>query len=114
MKKKGLLLFAAIAVIAACVFVWFVVLPNRPGVTKANFDRVKVGMNLTEVVEIFGEEPTYRQFNNRGIKVRVDIWQAADGSCAYVDSNHGRVVELGWVDSTETLWDKLRRWVSLK
>jgi hypothetical protein len=55
MKKKYLLLLAAIGVISVSVFVWFAVLSTQSRVTKANLGRVRVGMSYGEVVDILGE-----------------------------------------------------------
>jgi hypothetical protein len=84
MKKRYLLLLAAIAIISVSVFILAVVLPTWPAVTKANFDRIKTGMTYAEVVEILGEKPP----SGHGW----DVWQAADGSAAYVSFNDGRVL----------------------
>jgi hypothetical protein len=117
MKKKYLLLLAAIAVISVSVFVVAVVLPTRPGITKANFDRVQIGMTQAEVVEIFGERPsdirpTYRWVESREVS---GTWCSADyRSGVLVLFRYGHVVDARWYDSPETLWDKLRRWVGLK
>jgi len=43
--------------IVAAVLIVLALLPARPGVTKANFDRIKVGMTQAEVEAIFGAKP---------------------------------------------------------
>jgi hypothetical protein len=62
MTKKRLLLIAAVPlaiVVTLAIGVTLgvlVMLPPRPGVTKANFDSIKPGMKKAEVEEIFGRE----------------------------------------------------------
>jgi hypothetical protein len=129
MKKKYPLLLTAIGVIAAYMVVAVVVLPTMSGVTKANFDRIKVGMTHAEVVEILGEEPVSagpmaaldfgRTGTGPGIthtssKDVYEVWQAADGSIAWVSFRYDCVRSSLWLDSNESFWDKLRRWVGLK
>src|ERR1700722_81031 len=61
MKKKWWII--AIATIAACIGLAFVIpalRPWRPGVTKENFDRIEIGMTYDEAVAILGP-PTYRE-----------------------------------------------------
>jgi hypothetical protein len=108
MKKKYLLLLVAIAVIGVLALV--VVLPG-PGVTKANFGRIKVGMTFAEVVKIFGERPTWAFHDNELDPSEVrEGWVADDWSIAWVGFAQGRVYWLRWEDSNETLWEKLHRW----
>jgi hypothetical protein len=114
MKKKYLLLVAAIAIIAVSAFVLAVVLATEPGVTKANYDLVKRGMSYAEVVELFGSKPTVAYLNRRVDATGLVYWRDADGSIALVTFSDGRVVDFEWADSNETIWDKLRRWVSWK
>jgi hypothetical protein len=130
MKKKYLLLLAAIVVVAAYMVVAVVVLPTGPGVTKANFDRIKIGMTRAEVMKILGEEPLCnillppgRTFPSTQVAPNLltsngDVfsdWRcAADGSYPLVVFRDDRAIYSYWADSNETFWDKLRRWVGLK
>jgi hypothetical protein len=133
MKKKYLLLLAAIAVIAACVFVFVVVvLPTRSGVTKANFDQIEKGMSRADIVEIFGEhQPStggtellhvdayddlilwLKYGRHDTLEGSFEFWSAADGSTASVWFSRDRVLGKKWYPSPYTFWDTLRRWVGL-
>jgi hypothetical protein len=112
MTRKRRYLISA-AVLAACVGIALGViamLPPRPGVTKANFDRIEKGMTRAEVNEVFGQEgwsysiPRLRRFH---------IWRHQDGAHATLSFHDGRVTSMGWQHSTETIPDKLRRWLHL-
>jgi hypothetical protein len=46
--KKRLLLLAAVPITIAVILGVLSILPSRPGVTKANFDRIEEGMTRAE------------------------------------------------------------------
>ena len=46
-------------------FLVLALLPARPAVTQANFDRLKEGMTRVEVEAIFGGPPKYKSSNGR-------------------------------------------------
>jgi hypothetical protein len=54
--KKRRALIAILTLTIAVILGVLAMLPPRPGVTKANFDRIEKGMTLAEVEEIFGEK----------------------------------------------------------
>lgn len=55
MRKRRLLAVAGVlSVVAWLALLVLALKPADPGVTKANFDRIKVGMSRAEVEEIFG------------------------------------------------------------
>jgi hypothetical protein len=109
--KKRLVRFALAA--ALCIGVVLVVLALMPRsqVTRANYDRITVGMTLAEVEELFGQKGgVFHGFANK--RATTYYWQADDGALALIDfDDNERVAELAqWSDSTETIGDKLRRW----
>jgi hypothetical protein len=116
MTRKRCYLISA-AVLAAFVGIALGVLamlPARPGVTKANFERIKEGMTLAEVEALFGE-PSFRfaEFEDSGIR----NWVASNRILASVlfDPN-GRVVRKewwAWPQPQENLVDKIHRWLRL-
>jgi hypothetical protein len=109
MKAKRHIVCAGIFV--ACVALLLAVLVtmrSRNGVTKANYDRIKKGMTLAEVQEVFGGQgAVFYGFVNR----RAYYWENEDRSNAIVlfhdDKN---VVETAqWGDSTEGIGDRILR-----
>ena len=60
MRKRWLLATATMAGLVGVVLLVVAMLPPRPGVTKANFDRVEVGMTKTDVEAILGEPPNHQ------------------------------------------------------
>ena len=55
-RKKRLLLIASLPLAIVVTLGVLAQLPPRPGVTRANFDRIEKGMTLAQVEEIFGKE----------------------------------------------------------
>jgi hypothetical protein len=86
----------------------------RSGVTKGNFDRVENGMTKTEVEQIFGNGPNFESmcFPAYGIdNPSCHTWTSGDGSSAQIIFDADRVHEKTWTPSTETIFQKLRRWL---
>jgi hypothetical protein len=104
-------LFLGIA--ALCVGVTLTVfapLPPRPGVTKANFDQIQVGMNISEVERILGG--TGLRFDGLVDRPAL-VWQGEDASFALIEVADNTVIGKRWHPSNETLLDKFRRWLHL-
>ena len=59
MRKRLILASATVLALACIVLATLAMLPPRPGVTKANFDRIKIGMTTMEVEAIFGESTEF-------------------------------------------------------
>lgn len=96
----GVLLACGIGV-ALAVLAWW----PTPGVTKANFDRIEVGMTRAEVEAIFGGPPG--AINTP----RLCLWGDGDDSAsATIDFDEaGRVAWMGWnqLDDRSSLRRKL-------
>jgi hypothetical protein len=111
MTRKRRYLISA-AVLAACICIALGVLallPPRPGVTKANFDRIEVGMTIADVDEKFaplselderiedflGEESNrLPQFKGK----RHIQWDGREGICQFLFDANGRVEKKTWHD----------------
>ena len=107
-SKFRYLISAAVLVACVCLALAVVAnLPPRPGVTKANFDRIEVGMTYAEVTAIFGNSGY--AFDD-GIAIRIF---ADDRSIACVDFADDSVTSKAWHSSPESIPDKLRRWLNL-
>jgi hypothetical protein len=107
-KKKRLLLFASLPLTIAVILGVLAMLPSRPGVTKANCDRIEMGMTQAKVEEIFGR---------KGVPLwspRALLWASDDGSEVEVDFGVvGCVQTKIWVSSNESFLEKIRRWLHL-
>jgi len=101
------------AVLAACVCIALGVLamlPAQSGVTKENFDRIEKGMALKEVEENLGKRPIPPSpFDHE----KTIVWFAHDGSAAWITFENDAVDDFLWVQSPESIPDKLRRWLHL-
>lgn len=119
MTKKRLLLIAFLLLTIAVIVGVLALLPPSPGVTKANFDRIKEGMDRTEVEEILGGkahkiQPTHRAKGMPGPGVMVAFWGADDGSGVWITFMTGGVAGKSWTDSDEAFFQKFRRWLHLQ
>lgn len=114
MKKKWWLVgFATLGIAGGLAVAIPALQPLRPGVTKANFDRIEYGMTREEVETLFGG-PTWscRIRGQFDVAPPTIVWAGHDGATADIDFLEGAVSEKSWTASTETIPDKLRRWLS--
>jgi hypothetical protein len=108
--RRRVRLIAVAATLIAAAAVSIVLLADRSKVTRANYDRVAVGMSLTEVEALFGEPG--RPFH--GYPGRNSIayyWENDNGSFAIVffDEDKKVLERARWEDSTQTVFDRIRR-----
>jgi hypothetical protein len=110
-KKRRYVLCAG--VLAACVCLAIAVLamlPAGPGVSKGNFDRIELGMDVSEVEQLLGGPcAPFHGFVGR----ETFIWTGPDGSFALVHVDAKTVIDKSWHPSNESLADKIRRWLHL-
>ena len=113
MKKKWWLFgFATLAICGGAVAIP-ALRQDGPGVTKANFDRIEDGMTREDVEAILGEGSVMYLINGNML-ISTRVWTGQDGSTACITFYVGEGVQSKeWTDSTETVPDKLRRWLSL-
>jgi hypothetical protein len=125
MKKKWWIIgFATLAIAGGLAVAIPTLQPPQPGITKANFDRIEDGMTKDEVTAIFGREPHSELpllDSSGGIICGGNIcrWAGEDGANAQVIFINDAAKDARcpgaryWNPSTETITDKLRRWLSL-
>jgi hypothetical protein len=106
---------AILAGIAALVLGMLALLPGRPGVSKANFDRIEDGMTLAEVQAIMGRLPdiVFDMPDDEIAGRTLFVWNHADSSHASIRFNGDKVTSKTFTPSTETFTDKLRRWLGM-
>ena len=96
---------------AACTFAVLglaAVLPES-GVTKARYDSLGMGLTMMAVEATLGPPHEVVEFR----RFAIGRWVNEDGSGAeiYFEKVSGNVFERRWHNSTETLGEKMRRWV---
>ena len=112
------------ALIACIVFVGYALaslLPNEPcpGPTKANFDRIQDGMAHKDVEAILGKNSdvflvSFGRWRSTTDIMSVLIWKRDDGAAILIDYGpRDNVVGKTWVDSNETICQKINRWLHL-
>lgn len=111
--KRPLLIAGLLASIACVALVALALLPPRAGSTKEKFDRIEIGMKLAEVETILGG--TGQPFHGFANKKHLEtfVWSDDDGSLAFIDVSESLVTDKKWHASTETIFDKLRRWLHI-
>ena len=110
MTKKRLILIALLPLAAAVTLGVLAMLTPSPGVTKANFDRIEKGMTIPEVEQIFGKKgeslvPADKTWL---------VWEAADGSWAEIWHSENCVTDKHWQYSSNSILDRIRRWLRLQ
>lgn len=110
MRKRYFIAAGLIAAFFCLTLVVLAILPARPGVTKANFDRIEKGMTLDMAVSILGDP--LGSFGSEDH--RLHFWQHDDGSRVRVFTCDGVVVSMTWIESSETVLERLRRWLQWK
>lgn len=114
MRRKRYLAVAGLLVILLVAgFGVDMMLPDGPGVTKANIDRVENGMTRDEAAALFGNEYYLGFTYGKTDSWMVKSWARDDGSFAEIVFTNGVVSSKTWRDSTETILAKLRRWLHL-
>jgi hypothetical protein len=112
-RKRRYLIVAGILAGCVCAALGVVaMLPPQPGVTKANFDRVEEGMTLAEVEAILGER---KRQSITGGSPQHFRWYHADGTQITIENSQSdwAAGRKHFLESTETIPDKLRRWLHL-
>jgi len=114
MSRRRRILFS-VSILAACVCIALGVLamlPPRPGVTKANFDRIEKGMSRAKVREIFGEKAIMWVELTSHPETMTERWTDESAAAWIVyHFNDDAVMRMSWVEPAFT--DKLRRWLWL-
>jgi len=104
-RKRRYLISAAVLAACVCVAIAFA-LPSS-SITKENFDQIEQGMTLAQVERILGGKGD--AFVGEGQR----FWKHADGTVIIVRLNEGKVLDQRFFPSTESIPDKLHRWMSL-
>ena len=111
----------SILAVAVCLtLIILALLPPRPGVTKANFDRIGEGMTLEQVNAILGPHPdvdiTLEPLDTPEHKVHEFRlrWYGSDG-VIHVDFGADSIcIGKHWNDSPRTLSEIVRQWLHLQ
>jgi hypothetical protein len=115
MTKSRLLAGSGLLAFVVIVLGVLAMLPPRVGVTKANFDRIEMGMALKEVEDIFGVaghlDSTAIPMD--GVLTSYLSWDHDDRSGATISFSNNRADTKKWIASNQTITEKVRRWLHL-
>jgi len=113
-RKRRYLISATVLAACVCIVIGVLaMLPPRPGVTKANFDRIQLGMIKVTVQEILGEGRTVHEFKSPEGFELVLRWTGDEPIFVTVYFLDDVVVRKQCAFSPETIPNKLRRWLHL-
>ena len=111
MSKKRIIGSVFVLLFAAALFVAYM-LPEGPGVTKANFDKIEEGMTLEEVQSVFGEKGSV-VVGWAGVPTAFYHWKTSQRTfnhgAASIEFSNNRVSFKRWYTVDEPLLVKLRR-----
>src|SRR5262245_707364 len=111
MTWKRYLTVASFFVAFICIgLIVALAMPEQPGVTKTNFDRIQLEMTLTEVEEIFGRPPDlHDDFSS------YYLWRHPSGGVMVWISEADGVYRKYWPgdEQSETVVQKIRRRLTL-
>lgn len=108
MKRRYLisaLLFTACVGVALAVTA---MLPPTPGVTKANLDRIEIGMTVDEVNAILGPPEWHGETNNPNLCI---CWVGNDGRGSVYFDTSGRISSKTWDEREQSILERISRWV---
>jgi hypothetical protein len=119
--KKRLLLLAVLPLTIVVMLGILAMLPARPGVTKANFDRIQVGMTKAEVEQIFDGEAGKQLLTtavaglpDMPVEKKAYWWGDEERSVAVVIFENDVVIRKEWGESDETVMQRICRWLHLR
>lgn len=96
---------------------------HRPGVTKANFDKLQEGMSKEQVETLLGADKS-ASFYAGGLSGGLGrtVWIGDDGAKVSIwfsvrrfddSDDEWKVNSMSWTDSTETPWQRICRWLRM-
>jgi hypothetical protein len=128
MKKKWWIIGIATLAIAGGIAVVIPMLrPPRPGVTKANFDRIKKGMTEADAEAILGSPSQREIIIARGKApggepmvqfIQLDegkgcAWSGTDGDVIVHFDSDGAIASMIWRDHERMFFERIRDWIGL-
>jgi hypothetical protein len=108
-RRRRLLLIASLPLAVAVIVVVLAVLSTDSKITKANFDRIKLGMKKTDVSRIFNGATCKWEYPYSNLDLDVAVYVSKNGSIARVHFAPWGVTSKRWIKTSDTLWKKLRR-----
>ena len=121
MTRKRYVAGASVFALLICIGV-AMQMPARTNPLKGKVDRIKKGMPIEEAMVILGSNGWDGPRLNGSFVRQSSTWYDEDGSSVYVEFGfrcHGelpdlarcQVLDVHWCESSETVWERLCRWV---
>jgi hypothetical protein len=123
-RKRRLFLLGsplALALLSISVLLWLD--SQRPGVTRANFERLQEGMTKAQVEALLNGPPqhitpsgkNYSRLQNGTLLIgqTKEVWGGEQGAAIVVFDEQGGLLYKDWHDSPESFLDRIRRMIHL-
>jgi hypothetical protein len=113
-KKRWIVLAGMLAACVCLTLAVLALLPPRPGVTSANFERIEDGMTQEEVEKILGGPAADWFSPKRGVSVTYFVWDHPyDRTQVFVGFRDNHVIQKEWGGPPDTFMQKLKRLLRL-
>jgi hypothetical protein len=119
MKKRLIFIPGLLTLAAAMALLVLWLVPACPAVTKANFDRIEIGMSLAQVEAILGTDrgdrgiPACDEEGHILLEWDEAMWSGNDGIALIALDEHGQVVRNRWRDDPLPFFKQIWRWPGL-
>jgi hypothetical protein len=114
MTRKPIILIGGPMAVCALALGMVAILLPRPGISKANFDRIENEMTVEQVDQILGELSSEPGFDRPRDPRKWAYWNANDGSSIGIGLLHGRVAGKEWNYSDEPMMKRMLRWIGVR
>jgi hypothetical protein len=111
MKKRYLTVAGLVTACFCVILAVLALLPPGPRVTKTNFDRIEIGMTLSEVEAILGTDRGSRPIDTDimlPIGHEIEEWGGDEGFANIIFDERKRMVRKDWVSAPLSLLDRIR------
>ena len=112
MKKRYLTVVGLLTAVVCVILTVLAMLPLRPGVTKANFDRLEIGMTLPEVEAILGIDRGSRPILTDimlPIGHEIEEWGGDEGFANIIFDERKRMVRKDWESAPLPFLERISR-----
>ena len=96
------------ALVCAGLLAALLIPDDQPGVTKANVDRLQIGMARTEVDSLLGAGRSVAHLLTDPLQERSP---GQRGAVTLVFDDDDKLIRITWADRVESFGEKIRRWL---
>lgn len=123
-SKRRIRLFTGFLAACVCATLAIFALLSEPGVSKARFDRIQIGMTEADAEAIFARPSgstltIVEKQSGSAMTICFDpgkgcAWLGGDGDAMVLFDADGRISKTTWIDHEWTLLEKMQDWLRLR